>query len=134
MPLSAGLPILTGESYMNVLNSNDVEPEQSSVSGLPPTLQVSVATPCIGTQKVDKVNSYTYTGAAGDFTLANLYVIVENGEDSWELQIINFKQSPDGCFGVTIYRLENPSGSPIGTYCRWDGSSKDCSAGQATVA
>ncbi len=119
---------------MDVQDSTKLGQSPPSASGLPATLQLSVLTPCVGQQTLNKVNSYTYSGTVGDFTVVNLFVIVEDDEDSWELQVINFDQSPSRCYGVTIYRLDQPAGSPVGNYCLWDGSSKDCSAGQATVA
>ncbi len=107
--------------------------QQSSAASLPATLQVLVQSPCQGQQTLDKISDSAFSGTVGDFTVVNLFAITDGGSDSWAIQVVNFDQSPPGCFGITNYRLNTPSDNPIGAYCLWDGSSKDCSAGQATV-
>ena len=119
---------------MDILLSTKLRPHPSSAAALPATLQVSVLTPCVGQQTLDKISDTAYSGTVGVFTVVNLLAIDDGGSNSWALQVINFDQSPPGCFGVTHYRLDTPSDNPIGIYCLWDGSSKDCSAGQASVA
>lgn len=108
--------------------------QQSSAASLPTTLEVTVLSPCIGQQTLTKINDSAYSGTDGPFTLVNLLAIDDGGSDSWALQIINFDQTPSGCFGVTNYRLDTPSDDPVGEYCKWNGSSKDCSAGRAVVS
>lgn len=96
-------------------------------------LKANVLTPCSGSQDLDIVNDKCYSGSVGDFTVVNLFAITDGGADSWALQVVNFDQSPPGCYGITNFRLQTPSDNPVGPYCLWDGSSKDCNAGQATV-
>lgn len=117
---------------MDVL-ANTTLRSRSAATSLPDTLLVSVLTPCQGQQNLSKINASAYSGTGGGFTVVNLFSIVDGGDDSWEIQIVNFGQTPSGCFGITNYRLETPSDDPAGGYCLWNGSSKDCSAGQATV-
>lgn len=108
--------------------------ERDSSVSLPLVLNVAVLTPCVGQQNVDKVNDGAYSGAVGDFTIVNLYAVQDGGQDSWAIQVVNFNASPTGCYGFTDYRRSTPSADPIGTYCLWDGSVSDCSAGQAVVS
>lgn len=118
---------------MDVLTNTTLRP-RSTASSLPDTLLMSTLTPCQGQQNLSKINESAYSGTVGDFTVVNLYSIQDGGDDSWALQVVNFDQSPPGCFGFTNYRLKTPSDDPVGPYCLWNGSSKDCNAGQAAVA
>lgn len=107
--------------------------ERASSAALPAVLNVSVLTPCLGQQNVDKVNDGAYSGATGDFTVVNLYAVKDGGQDSWAIQVVNFNPTPTGCYGFTDFRRSTPSTNPVGTYCHWDGTVSDCSVGQAVV-
>ena len=118
---------------MDVLESTILR-NREGLGALPATLLLSVVSPCQGQQTLTKVNDSAYSGSNGDFTLVNLYSISEGGNESWALQIINYGSTPSGCQGITNFRLSEPSDDPTGTYCLWNGSSKDCSTGQAIVS
>ena len=77
--------------------------KQAAASSLPTTLQVSVPTPCTGQQTVTKINDSSYSGTTGPFNIVNLLAILDGGDDSWALHVINFDQNPPGCYGVTNY-------------------------------
>ncbi len=102
-------------------------------SSCPNDYRVSVFSPCTGGQIVLKgANCNLYSGTVGDFDLVVLFAVSDGGQSSWQFDVWDF-DSGSSCFGIRSFRLETPSTDPIGDYCDWNGTDKDCDRGRGAV-
>jgi hypothetical protein len=74
---------------------------------MPDNYQVSVLTPCQGSQVVAKEDDTMYSGTSGDFTFVNMSY---NGSD-WKLSIFDYRTG-SGCFGASEYYQLTPDPDP----------------------
>lgn len=93
------------------------------------TYQATVASPCSGSQTLPEINSTTWSGPTGSFTLATLAI----GPTTCYLTIIDVNPS-SSCFPSKTYAQVTPNTSdPSGQYGLLVGGSPDTSAGSASI-
>lgn len=80
---------------------------------------------------VEDSNPPEYQGISGDFIYARCLRINLGGSNyTWELTL--YKGS-NPCGGFHTLRLSTAADDPVGDYCKWTGSSTDCTQAKAKV-